>query len=147
MGAGGDGERGEARVVDVVMDDEAVAHPDAAIGDALPEAVLAEEGVQLALPNASGVAAAGHVTDDEEDTAATGVVSLGVAVVGEPRGDDRVEEATALREGYGRAVEVGAADVDGGLVRLEDGARLVMRRLVIPSVQQEKVSMETVEST
>ena len=67
MSAGPDGERGEAGVVDVVVDDEGVSHPHAAVGDTLPEAVGAKEGVQLALPDAASIAATRHVADDEED--------------------------------------------------------------------------------
>ena len=102
MSAGPDGERGEAGVVDALI--------------MVPEAVGAKEGVQLALPDATCVAAAGHVADDEEDQATARAVGLGVAVVGEPSRDDGVEQAAALREGDRGAVEVGAADVDGGLV-------------------------------
>ena len=100
--AGGDRRGGEAGVVDVVVEDEAVAHPHAAVGDALAEAVVVEEVIGLALPDATGVAPAGHVAHDEEDEAAAGLVCLRVAVVGEPSGNDRVEEAAALGQGDGR---------------------------------------------
>ena len=43
----------------MVVDDEGVSHPHAAVGDTLPEAVGAKEGVQLALPDATCVAAPG----------------------------------------------------------------------------------------
>ena len=65
----------------MVVDDEGVSHPHAAVGDALPEAVGAKEGVQLALPDAAGIAASGHVADDEEDQTTARAVGLGVAVV------------------------------------------------------------------
>jgi hypothetical protein len=60
--------------------------------------------------------------------------------MGEPRGDNRVEKAAALSEGYERAVEVGATDVDGGLVSLEDGGKVGDEAVVMPSTQREKVS-------
>ena len=85
----------------MVVDDEGVSHPHAAVSDTLPEAVGAKEGVQLALPDATCVAAAGHVADDEEDQTTARAVGLGVAVVGEPSWDDGVEQAAALREGDG----------------------------------------------
>ena len=97
-----------------------LSHPDAAVGDTLPEAVGTKKDFQFALPDAASVAPAGHVADDEEDQATAVAVGLGVAVVSEPHEDGSVEQASALRRGYGGSVEVGSADVDGGLVRVED---------------------------
>jgi hypothetical protein len=64
---------GEARVVDVIMHDEVTergrVHPHPAVGDALAETVAAIEDIKAALPNATPIAAARHVTGDEEKVA------------------------------------------------------------------------------
>jgi len=113
----------KAGVVDVVVDDEGAEvvgeDPDTAVGKELAKAEAAEERIELALPDATGVAAPGHVPGDTQDVeAAMGVVVrvlVGVEV-GEPGGDSCEEVSAAGLDGVGCAVVIRAADVDGGLV-------------------------------
>ena len=72
---------GEARVVSMVVDYKNTAfgfqHPDAAVGNELPEAVPAKESIEALLPDVPSISPTGHVALDEEDVAgAVGAVGL-----------------------------------------------------------------------
>ena len=86
VGARGRRGAGEARVVDMVVDDENTAlgfqHPDAAVGNELPEAVPAKESIEALLPDVPGISPTRHVALDEEDVAAA-VGPVGLVLLSE----------------------------------------------------------------
>jgi len=101
--------------------------PHASVGEELGEAVSVEELVEPLLPDAAGVAAAGHVPLNEEEVGTVRPAErVFVGVEGcQPARDAHIDAAPAVIHVGGLAVEIGPADVDGILVGVDgfgDGA-------------------------